>query len=128
MSHESYSVQQINGLLHGEVERRVPLTGDVVTVPARSWAAIRSDIEYRGDVEQPAFHEVMDLERSLEQLAQRHPDAAAIVILRLWGFDHGEFNTVLPKSNWRRVARKGAAWIAAYLSGDDAEKAYRGTR
>jgi hypothetical protein len=126
MSRE-YSTSTISGLLHGEIA--VPLgNGDFVPLEVPSWAAIRSSIEHRGDVEQPAFHEVMDLERALEQLAQRHPQAAAIAILRMWGFEHEEFRATIPEANWRKLARKGAAWMAAYLSGDDCEIAYKGAR
>jgi hypothetical protein len=118
-----YSRSDITGLVHGY---RIVL-GKKVEAP--SWAQIRSVLEHRGEVDQRAFHEVMDLERALEHLATRHPQAAAVTILRMWGFEGEDFQAVLPqKANWRRLTRKSEAWIRAFLNGGDCEKAYRGVK
>jgi hypothetical protein len=122
-----YPRSTIQGLLHGYIRKHLP-GGDIISVEVPSWAAVRSVIEHRGEVDQPAFHEVMDLERALEHLGARHPQAAAVAILRMWGYTGDDLEVVLPSVGWKKLARKAEAWMHGYLNGRDPEAAYRKTK
>jgi hypothetical protein len=61
-------------------------------------------------------------------MSQRHAQAAAVAILRMWGFEHEDFRKLFPETNWRRLAAKSEAWIHSYLTGGDPEEAYRRAR
>jgi len=136
-----YSAQQIIGLLDGVVWNE-----DGQPEARATWAELRSAIERRGDVESEAMAAVIDLERALVAMASpslrhrrdhrthREAKAAALIISgrMLLDYDVADFRAAFGRGSGfdpERLIRKGAAWIAAYLSGksvEDAERAFRG--
>lgn len=89
-----------------------------------AWAEIRSSIERTGDIESSGWLEVMDLENAIASLRGEHPDAAAVVWLRMGGFDREEIRRIL-RANVEVLEEKAKNYLSAYLSGDDPARAYR---
>jgi hypothetical protein len=125
----TYSRSGIKALVEGE--RRVFWSLDgagepqFLTLPAASWASIRSSVEETADVFSEGFCAVMDLEMALGRLGQPHPEAAMVLTLRTrgWGYDDmiAAFGT---NRNYYRLAQRAMAWVAAYLAGEDPAAAF----
>ncbi len=138
-----YDRRQIEGLITGywtdQAVTRVHFRAD-------SWAQLRSRAETFGQVDEDGWVEVLDLERALGLLAaplmqrrrgheierQARVAAALIATRLLLGWGEGEMRPLVrPGDDPERLIRKGAAWIAAYLSGqsiEGAEAAFRRAR
>ena len=101
-----------------------------------SWAAIRSRIERDGDVDDPSWVEVLDLERALRLMAsplltdgrgrrqemQARRAAMLISAHLLCGYDTRELRSLLPiGEDPLRLMRAGQTWIAGYLNGETVE-------
>jgi hypothetical protein len=95
-----------------------------------SWAAIRSSVEHRGNVDQEGWQEVLDLERSIANLGRHHPQAAALVILTLFGWQGEEVERVLSLGStpYETVLAKAKNYLQADLNGEDPDNAYKSTR
>lgn len=110
-----------------------------------TWQELRSYYERLGLVDEPEWHEVLDVERALramgspglgrlrsERALREHQAAAAVIGLKmLLGWDDYTIRGILrrgPGMEPSRLVRKGCHWSAAYLSGgswDDADRAFQ---
>lgn len=147
---DRYTPEDIEGLLNGWAWNED--TGRAER--CRTWMEVRSGIEHRGRVESERFPEVIDLERALSKLAwigaheEDRPEnqkggvseafaaqarsAAALIACRMMlGYDTFDMRSAFGRSyrfDAERIVRKGAAWMAAYLSGcslGECETAFR---
>ena len=97
-------------------------------VPAPGWLNVRAYYEHSGRVDMENFCDVIDIERALAGLERRDHMAAAVVWLRLGGFTYREIAQIMRSRSVARLSEKGQAWMAAFLSGSDPEKAYTAAR
>ncbi len=93
-----------------------------------SYQALRGRLEVVGDLNAEYTTEVMDLDRAIAALRRKNPIAAIIVTLIRDGWTIEEVNTVLGdklRTPPAKLLDKSTAFLAAFLSGRDADHAYR---
>lgn len=118
-----YPRSTIDRLVEGLVWRKgISVKDDDYVEVEGCWAEIRSSIERTGDIESGAWLEVMDLENAITSLRGEHPEAAATVWLILGGFSREDMHYI---RNFDVLLEKAKNYLAAYLSGEDPERAYR---
>ena len=91
-----------------------------------SYLQLRSRFEIRGDVDTEDFCRMMDIERAVGHLRETHPMSAAVLCLAMMGWTPAEINETCRKLRTPAASHfdRGIAYCRAYLSGDDAEKAF----
>lgn len=117
----SYPRASLDRLIEGRVWKGLNRRSDWIEVDG-SWADIRSRTELTGDVESEAWLEVLDLDNAIASLKGKHPPAAAVVCLTLFGFDRSDATFI---RNYDRLLERGKAYLQAYLAGEDPDEAYR---
>lgn len=115
-----YRRSSIDRLLEGQVWKGLSRSSGSWVEVEGSWADQRSMVERTGDLER--FIEVLDLENAIASLKGNHPQAASVVVLHLHGFTRQDLNYI---RNYDRLLARAKAYLLAYLSGEDAEAAYR---
>jgi hypothetical protein len=117
---EFYSRTTIDRLVEGQIQKGLE-TWHWYEVEG-AWAELRSYVEQSGDVDSEAFVEVLDLENAIASLRGEHPEAALVVIARMFNFERDDLRVF---RNFDRLSEKAKAYLSAYLSGRDPEDAYR---
>lgn len=121
---EGYAEELIDALVNGEVWSEVLHR----SVPTPGWLSVRAHFEKTGRIDDEEFCTVIDLERAVAGLENRDFEAAAVIYLRAWGLKFDAIAKIMRRRNVVRLAEKGQAWMAAYLSGGDPEAAYEAVR
>lgn len=123
-----YSAQNVDLLVDGaywsDLERAYK---DSPELEEFQWSRARSRIEMSGQVDSPLFTGVLDLERAVSALARKHQLAAHILIARMNETPTEDLEDLMSKAHKDpgRIERQAKAWVGAWLSGDDAEAAWR---
>lgn len=117
---EGYGEEVVEALINNEV------WSDLLKrpIPAPGWLQVRAHYERTGKVDEDEFLTVIDLERAVAGLERRDFEAAAVIYLRQWGLNFHHIAKIMRRRSVVKLADKGAAWMAAYLSGEDPEAAY----
>lgn len=96
------------------------------------WSRARSRIEMSGDVDSASFTGVLDLERAVSALARKHQLGAHVLLARMNETPTEDLENLMARAHmdFGKVERQAKAYIAAWLSGDDPDAAWRraGTR
>lgn len=95
-----------------------------------SWLMFRARIERMGHIDSEEMSEVLDIERAVTQLQQKHPITAMAIALMMFGWDAEELEETFRRFHTSAAMHieKGEAYCQAYLSGKDPEKAFLSVR
>lgn len=90
----------------------------------------RARIERLGQIDSEEMTEVLDIERAVTQLQQKHPITAMAMALIMFGWDAEELEETFKRFHTSAAMHieKGEAYCQAYLSGKDPEKAFLSAR
>lgn len=123
-----YSAQHVELLTDGQFYSELEGTlKDAEELENLSWVRGRSVIEETGQVDSALFTGILDLERAMAALSRRHSLGALIVMARMSDISTDKLEQVLRwhRMDIERIERQSKAFLAAWLSGEDPDAAWR---